>query len=239
MPVKPAIEKPKKLSKSEQAKRISTRLPQFLDAVEPLYINHPLDDICEGNAFRVLVGCIISLRTKDEVTIPACERLFPKYDTPADFLKLSVEQVEQLIYPAGFYKTKARTILEACQVLIDQYDGQVPDTIEELMKLKGVGRKTANLVVGLGHRLPAICVDIHVHRICNRLGVLQTATPDETEFALRYHLPPAYWAKINKLMVLYGRDICRPIGAWCDVCTVTRFCDQVAVKNRKPPTAKR
>jgi endonuclease-3 len=226
----------KKLSKQAQRLAISTRLPAFLDAVEPLFDNHPLDDICEGNPFRVLVGCIISLRTKDEVTIPACQKLFPVADSPEEMVKLSPEALEQLIYPAGFYKTKAKTILDACQVLIDTFNSEVPNTIEALMTLKGVGRKTANLVVGLGHRLPAICVDIHVHRICNRLGVLQTQTPDETEFALRADLPPAYWHKINKLMVLYGREICRPVGPWCDVCTVAQHCEQINVKPRKPPT---
>jgi endonuclease III len=213
-------------------------LPNILEQLEATYSEHPLGDITSGNAFRTLVGCIISLRTKDEVTIPACERLFAVADDPATLAAMPVETLAQYIYPAGFYKTKAQTIHDCCVKLVEEYEGHVPKTIEELLTFKGVGRKTANLVVGLGHHLPAICVDIHVHRMCNRLGALTSNTPDATEFALREHLPVAYWGKINWLMVLHGREVCKPIGARCDVCVVQPFCQQRDVKMRKPPLLK-
>jgi endonuclease-3 len=210
-------------------------LPQVLDILDQQGYPHPLAELTAGNAFRTLVGCIISLRTKDEVTLPACQRLFALADSPQALLDLSLAQVETLIYPAGFYKTKALTLQNACQKILSDFSGQVPQSIEALLTFKGVGRKTANLVVGLGHGLPAICVDIHVHRICNRLGVVTSEDPEATEWALRTHLPVAYWEKINWLMVLHGQRICRPIGAWCDVCAVANLCQQVAVKKRKPP----
>lgn len=210
-------------------------LPLVLERLEAQQYPHPLGDLTSGNPFRTLVGCIISLRTKDEVTLPASQRLFAVADSPEAVAALSVEAIETLIYPAGFYKTKAVTIRDACQKIVDDYNGKVPDTIEALLTFKGVGRKTANLVVGLGHQLPAICVDIHVHRICNRLGVIESPHPDATEFALRENLPQAYWEKINWLMVLHGQQVCRPIGAWCDVCSVSDLCQQVDVKKRKPP----
>jgi endonuclease-3 len=210
-------------------------LPRVLEILETQQYPHPLGDLTSGNAFRTLVGCIISLRTKDEVTLPACQRLFAVADSPEALVDLPLEELEQLIYPAGFYKTKAVTIHDACQKVIDDFQGRVPHTIEELLTFKGVGRKTANLVVGLGHHLPAICVDIHVHRICNRLGVVTSTEPDGTEYALRENLPVAYWEKINWLMVLHGQQVCRPIGAWCDVCSVATLCQQLDVKKRKPP----
>ena len=210
-----------------------------LDVLNAYFPTHPMGDVCGGDPFKVLVGCIISLRTKDEVTIPACQRLFPIAATPSAMAQLPLAQLEQLIYPAGFYKTKAQTILDISALLAQPpYHGQVPNTIEGLLVFKGVGRKTANLVVGLGHRLPAICVDVHVHRIAQRLGWLQTATPDETEMALRERLPLPYWDVINRIMVMHGRDICKPVSPWCDVCPVATSCPQVGVKPRKPPKEK-
>jgi endonuclease III len=226
---------PKPLKPNKNA--LSQTLPQVLSVLDSVYTTHPMGEVCGGDAYKVLVGCIISLRTKDEVTIPACERLFPIASTPSAMLSLTPSQLEQLIYPCGFYKTKALNILEASQVLLDRFNGQVPTTIDELLTLKGVGRKTANLVVGLGHGLPAICVDIHVHRICNRLGVVNTQTPDETEMVLRQGLPQPYWQVINRIMVMHGRDCCKAIGAWCDVCPVRSACAQQGVKPRKPPLA--
>lgn len=210
-------------------------LEAILDILETVYQDHPMGNVTEGDAYKVLVGCIISLRTKDEVTIPACERLFAVAPTPAAMVTLTPEQLERLIYPAGFYRNKAKTIIECSQVILDQFGGQVPKTIDELLTLKGVGRKTANLVVGLGHQLPAICVDSHVHRISNRIGYVKTTTPDETEFALRDKLPVPYWQVINRILVLHGREICKPIGARCDVCPVAHLCLQIDVKKRKPP----
>lgn len=207
----------------------------MLAVLDTVYTHHPMGDVTTGDPYKVLVGCILSLRTKDEVTIPACERLFAVADTPTAMLKLSPLEIEKLIYPCGFYRTKAVTILEASQALLERFNGQTPATIEELLTLKGVGRKTANLVVGLGHNLPAICVDSHVHRIANRMGVVLTQTPDETEMALRACLAVPYWFIINRILVLHGRETCKPIGARCDVCPVASHCPQIAVKKRKPP----
>jgi endonuclease III len=210
-------------------------LPEVLDILDATYDKHPMGDLTAGNAFKTLVSCIISLRTKDEVTIPASERLFAVADTPEAMRRMSQAQMEALIYPAGFYRNKAAQILNACAVICDDFGGVVPNTIEELITLKGVGRKTANLVVGLGHLEPAICVDIHVHRICNRMGAVTSTQPDHTEFALRRGLDVVYWDKINTLMVAHGRECCKPIGARCDVCPVEHLCKQRDVKMRKPP----
>ncbi len=191
------------------------------------------------NPYEVLIGCIISLRTKDEVTIPACQRLFPIAPTPEAMVTLPLKTIQKLIYPAGFYKTKAETIKNISQTLLDDYNGQVPNTIDELITLKGVGRKTANLVVGLGFGLPAICVDTHVHRICNRLGYIRTKTPEDTEMRLRKKLPAELWSIINWVLVRHGQELCKPIGARCDACPVEQHCRKVDVKARKAPkTAK-
>jgi endonuclease-3 len=210
-------------------------LPRILSILDEAYPDHPMGDLTAGQPYLVLVACILSLRTKDEVSIPASQRLFKLAQTPKAMVQLDAETIASTIYPTGFYKTKAVTIIEASQALLDRFDGQVPNTIEALLTLKGVGRKTANLVVGLGHRLPAICVDTHVHRICNRLGYLQTSTPDATEFALRDHLPVPFWQVINRVMVRHGQDCCKPIGPRCDVCPVIADCAQVGVKPRTPP----
>jgi endonuclease III len=210
-------------------------LGAMLEVLDSVYTEHPMGNVTTGVPYKVLMGCILSLRTKDEVTIPACERLFAVADTPETLVQLPVETIERLIYPCGFYKTKAHTLRTVSQTLLEQFNGQTPNTIEALLTLKGVGRKTANLVMSLGHGLPAICVDSHVHRMCNRMGYVQTQTPDETEFALRATLAVPYWNVINRIMVLHGREICKPIGARCDVCPVAAPCLQVEVKKRKPP----
>jgi endonuclease-3 len=183
--------------------------------------------------FRVLVSCLISLRTKDEVTLEASTRLFAKADNPADMLKLSEEEIGRLIYPAGFYKTKAVTITNICRILLDEYEGVVPDEIDELLKLKGVGRKTANLVVVEGYERDAICVDTHVHRIFNRLGYVKTKNPDKTEMELRRILPQKYWIRINEILVSYGREICKPVSPYCSTCRLSEICDKVSVDKRR------
>lgn len=205
---------------------------QVLDILANTYDFHPMGELTRHDPYKVLVACVLSLRTKDEVTMPASERLFAYADTPQKMVKLSAEQVAELIYPVGFYKTKAQSIIEFSQKLLDDFGGDVPKTIEELLTLKGVGRKTANLVVGLGHQLPAICVDVHVHRICNRMGYIQTQTPDESEMRLRDILPDPYWNVINTMMVLHGQQTCRPIGPRCDVCPVEKQCCKIDVKPR-------
>ncbi len=179
--------------------------------------------------FRVLISCILSLRTQDATTAKASHRLFAVADSPQAMLKLSAKKIEKLIYPVGFYKTKAKNILEICRILITSYGGKVPDEIDELLKLKGVGRKTANLVVTLGYSKPGICVDTHVHRISNRWGYIQTTTPEKSEFALRAKLPKQYWIQYNDLLVRFGQHTCRPISPVCSSCPVRKYCDRVGV----------
>jgi len=179
--------------------------------------------------FRVLISTILSLRTQDTTTAKVSKRLFELADNPQDMLKLSVKEIEKVIYPIGFYKTKARTIRYLCRELIDKYKSRVPDDLDELLKLKGVGRKTANLVVTLGYGKAGICVDTHVHRISNRLGYIKTKTPFETEMLLRKKLPKKYWIEYNDLLVSFGQHLCRPISPWCSVCPIESYCDKVGV----------
>lgn len=179
--------------------------------------------------FRILISTLLSLRTKDEVTAAATERLFALAATPEAMVGLPLEEIRKAIYPVGFYRTKAETIHRVCRELIDRFGSRVPETLEELLSLKGVGRKTANLVVALGFGGPGICVDTHVHRISNRLGYVRTKTPEETEFALRKKLPPAYWQRYNTLLVAFGQHTCRPISPLCSTCPLRAFCDRVGV----------
>ena len=181
------------------------------------------------NPFEILISTLLSLRTKDEVTAAATERLFALAATPAQMVGLSEAEIQKAIYPVGFYRNKARTIRHVCRDLIDRFDSAVPGTLEELLTLKGVGRKTANLVVTLGFDRPGICVDTHVHRISNRLGYVRTRNPEETEFALRAKLPPKYWSRYNTLLVAFGRNTCRPISPLCSNCPVAALCDRIGV----------
>jgi len=183
--------------------------------------------------FRVLISTILSLRTQDTTTAKVSKRLFELADNPHDMLKLSVKEIEKVIYPIGFYKTKARTIRYLCRELIDKYKSRVPDDLDELLKLKGVGRKTANLVVTLGYGKAGICVDTHVHRISNRLGYIKTKTPLETEMLLRKKLPKKYWIEYNDLLVSFGQHLCRPISPWCSVCPIESYCDKVGVTKHR------
>ena len=183
--------------------------------------------------FRVLISCILSLRTQDATTARASHRLFAVADSAETMAKLTAKKIEKLIYPVGFYKTKAKNILEICQTIIDRYNGEVPDEIDELLKFKGVGRKTANLVVTLGYQKPGICVDTHVHRISNRWGYVKTKTPEKTEFALRAKLPKQYWIEYNDLLVSFGQHLCRPISPLCSQCPVKKYCKQIDVGVRR------
>lgn len=187
----------------------------------------------EGNPFKVLISCILSLRTQDTTTGPASERLFAIADTPSAMRELDQETIEKAIYPVGFYRNKARQIIDICGALIDLHHGTVPDQINELLTLKGVGRKTANLVVTLGFGKPGICVDTHVHRICNRWGYLSTRTPEDTELALRKKLPPEYWLKINDFLVTYGQNLCRPTSPFCSKCRLIDYCDRRSVDRHR------
>ena len=183
----------------------------------------------ERDPFKVLISCILSLRTKDKVTGEASQRLFELAQTPGAMAKLSVGKIEKAIYPVGFYRVKARTIRDLSEQLLQKYDGRVPDTIEELLQLKGVGRKTANLVVTLGYDKEGICVDTHVHRITNRWGLVRTKTPHQTEFALRATLPVRYWKPLNGYLVAFGQGICRPISPLCSRCQLRPACERVGV----------
>ncbi len=183
--------------------------------------------------FKVLISTVLSARTLDGTTREAVERLFALADNPRDMAALGPERVERAIYPVGFYKTKARNIVELCNQLLERYDGRVPDRIEELVKLKGVGRKTANLVVTLGFGKPGICVDTHVHRISNRLGYVETKTPEQTERALRAKLPKRYWIEYNDLLVSLGQHVCRPLSPRCSDCPIESFCDRRGVERSR------
>ncbi len=186
--------------------------------------------VTEGkDPFRTLVGCLLSLRTRDEVTAAAAERLFARADTPRAMLELPLNMVERLIYPVGFYRVKARVIRDICHELIANFAGQVPRTLEDLLKLKGVGRKTANLVITRAFTRPAICVDTHVHRISNRWGLVKTKSPAQTETALRKVLPRRYWIDYNGILVAFGQTICTPISPWCSRCPVEPYCPRIGV----------
>ncbi len=179
--------------------------------------------------FLTLIGCVLSLRTKDEVTALACERLFAKARSPRTILALAPKILERLIYPVGFYRTKARAIRGICRDLLEKFDGAVPNTIDKLLTLNGVGRKTANLVVTQSFRKPGICVDTHVHRISNRWGLVAGKTPDKTETALREVLPRRFWIDYNPILVAFGQTICQPVSPWCSRCPIERQCPRIGV----------
>ena len=177
-----------------------------------------------NDPYLVLIGCILSLRTNDRTTYPATLRMLELAKTPAQMAKVKVEDLSKAIYPVGFYENKAKQIIELSRQIDEELGGKVPDEIEELCKFKGVGRKTANLVLSQGFNKPAICVDVHVHRIFNRLGYVKTKNPEETEFALREKLPVKYWIDINTLLVTHGQNICKPIKPNCEICPISEFC---------------
>ena len=186
-----------------------------------------------ASAFEILVSTILSLRTKDETTVEASKRIDAVAANPYDMDKLEEEEIQKLIYPVGFYKRKSTQLKKISQILIEKYDGEVPKTLEELLELPGVGRKTANLVLVEGHRLEGLCVDTHVHRISNRLGYIKTKTPDETEFALRDQLPKKYWVNYNEILVAFGQLLCRPISPHCSKCPVAEICKRVGVDKHR------
>ena len=174
--------------------------------------------------YLVLIGCVLSLRTNDKTTYPATLRMLELAKTPNRMKNVSVEDLKNAIYPVGFYENKAKQIIEFSKIIDEEFNGIVPNTIEDLIKFKGVGRKTANLVLAKGYGIPAICVDVHVHRIFNRLGYVNTKTPEETEFALRKKLPQKYWLDINTLMVTHGQNVCKPLKPDCENCPISEFC---------------
>lgn len=187
--------------------------------------------VTNRDAYKILISTMLSLRTKDSTTRDASMRLFEKVGNPKDMLKLSEEEIAKLIYPVGFYRVKAKNILEVSQTIIDDYNGKVPDEIDELLKLRGVGRKVANLVVTEAFDKYGICVDTHVHRISNRFGYVSTKKPEQTEFALRKKLPKKYWRVYNDTLVIYGQNLCKPINPLCNQCSVSKYCDYFKNKN--------
>jgi endonuclease-3 len=184
--------------------------------------------------FTTLISCILSLRTKDEVTDKATIKLFEKYDTPQKIANAKIKDIEELIYPVGFYHTKAKRIKEISQTLLDKYNGKVPDDFNELLKLKGVGRKTANIVMVFGlNKKNYIPVDVHCHRIPNRLGWIKTKTPEETEQKLKKILPQKYWYDFNNLFVQFGQTICVPVSPFCSKCPINKYCKKKEVKTQR------
>jgi len=202
-------------------------LKKELDLGEMPIVSHLAES--ERDPFVILISTLLSLRTKDEVTAEATDRLFALASTPEEMLKVPQAKIARTIYPVGFYRVKAKTIHSTCRELINRFGSKVPDQLDDLLSIKGVGRKTANLVVTLAYGKDGICVDTHVHRISNRLGYVRTKTPDETEFALRARLPRRHWIIYNTLMVAFGRKTCKPISPLCSACPIKPYCARVGV----------
>ncbi len=196
----------------EKAKQPQSEFVKLMDSFKDPYI--------------VLIACILSLRTNDKTTYPATLRMLKLAKTPQEMMAVKQEELEKAIYPVGFYKNKAGQIIELSKILVEKYRGKVPCDIDKLCELRGVGRKTANLVLSEGFNKPAICVDVHVHRIFNRLGYLKTKNPEETEYTLREKLPQKYWIPINSLLVTHGQNICKPIKPLCSKCPIEKYCDK-------------
>ncbi|MBI1909731.1 MAG: endonuclease III [Deltaproteobacteria bacterium] len=209
-------------------KKLEAVLPQWKIPVVGVMAERPGD-----RAFHVLISTIISLRTKDAVTEQASLRLFDQAKTPQEMVRLSRGKIRKLIYPAGFYRTKAKNIIEVCRLLIQRHGGRVPRKMEELLALPGVGRKTANLVITVGYDDYGICVDTHVHRISNRWGYVRTKTPEETEMVLRRQLPKRYWKTYNDILVTFGQNLCHPTSPWCSKCPVESHCPRIGVKRSR------
>ena len=213
---------------------------RFLDTLEQEVMKYrvPVVDLIgvqSRDSYRVLIATILSSRTKDEVTAVASARLFASAPDIGALAALDAAQIRELIFPVGFYKTKAAQLQKTAQALQDRYRGIVPDTLEELMKLPGVGRKTANLVLSVAFEKPAICVDTHVHRIMNIWGYVRTKTPFQTEMALRKKLPKKYWQKVNRVLVAFGQGKCKPVAPHCDTCMLEPDCAQINVVQRTAP----
>jgi len=192
----------------------------------------PLDDLIEvkeNDKFRILIATILSARTKDQVTSIVCRRLFNKVKNFKDLSRLDVSEIEKLIYPVGFYKTKAKHLKELPKIILKEFNGEIPDNMDKLLKLPGVGRKTANLVLATAFDKDAICVDTHVHRISNRLGWVKTKNPGETEIVLMEVLPKEYWKDVNYTLVAHGQRVCSPINPYCSRCKIKKYCKQVGV----------
>jgi len=183
--------------------------------------------------FFVLVSCLLSLRTKDTISLPVSRKLFKVVRGPKELLALPPDDLQKIVYPTGFFRQKARTLRDVSEALLERFDGKVPKTEQELLSLPGVGRKTANLVLGVAFGIPAICVDIHVHRISNRLGLVESKTPEQTEQQLQKLLPKKYWIDFNRLLVIWGQNICTPISPYCSRCALKHLCPRIGVKKHR------
>ncbi|MFH1588489.1 MAG: endonuclease III [Candidatus Diapherotrites archaeon] len=183
--------------------------------------------------FKVLLGGVLSARTKDETTAKACGKLFKKIKKPGDFEKYSIKEIEKLIYPVGFYKTKARNLKKLGKQLTEEFNSKIPNTLKELILLPGAGRKTANLVLAVAFKKQAICVDTHVHKIMNRMGYVKTKNPFETEKELMQKLPKKLWRKTNYLFVAFGQNLCVPISPFCSKCPIEKYCKRINVKKSR------
>lgn len=214
-------------------KKILNGMIDTMNNVKPprLTALRQLHEAENGDPFSILIGTILSARTKDEKTTKVVKQLFSKYKNPQELAKAKLKDVEKIIKPIGFYHVKAKRIIKVAKIIVSKFKGTVPNNLDELIELPGVGRKTANCVLVYAFERPAIPVDIHVHRIANRLGLVKTKTPEETEFALIKKIPKKYWLEINDTFVMYGQNICKPISPLCDVCKIKKFCKYYKTKN--------
>jgi endonuclease-3 len=214
-------------------KNITLSIPRSLKLIKDKVVRFTIPSVTlvshQGDPYQVLISCILSLRTKDKTTIEASKRLFKVAVSPKSMIKLPLKRIEQLIYPVGFYRTKANNILDLSRRIITEFKGKVPGNINDLLSFKGVGRKTANLVLGLGFKIPAICVDTHVHRISNRLGWVKTGTAQETERSLEKIIPRKSWIDLNTILVTFGQNLCVPVSPFCSICNVNNVCKKVGV----------
>jgi len=217
-------------------KRGSQEIEDVYRALAKEFAAHraPVVDLIEtqtGDPFKVLVATILSARTKDETTAAAAQRLFARATNPQELSELTEEELRGLIFPVGFYNAKAHHLKLLPGALEKQFNGEIPQDVDELTKLPGVGRKTANLVVAVAFKKPAVCVDVHVHRIFNRLGYIKTATPLETEMELRRIFPKKFWTTFNSYFVSFGQNTCRPVSPKCGVCPISRYCSHAAASH--------
>ncbi|HSA06643.1 MAG TPA: endonuclease III [Candidatus Gastranaerophilales bacterium] len=202
-------------------------IDKILGILDGYYPPQMMAEIYTGMPYKTLVSCILSLRNRDEITFPIAEKLFEIADTPESIAKMPYEELCRIVKSINYYKTKADNIQRISRILLEEYDGKVPDDIDELLKFRGVGRKTANIVLSVGYLKPAIAVDTHVHRVSNRLGYVKTKTPEETEFELVKKLPKKLWREINRAFVLHGKNTCKPIKPLCNLCPIIDFCNQI------------
>ncbi|HXG74536.1 MAG TPA: endonuclease III [Candidatus Nitrosotenuis sp.] len=213
--------------------RILRGMIQTMNEVRPPRMTalRQLHDVEQGDPFAILIGTILSARTKDENTTRVVRELFSKYKTPQALASAKVKDVERIIKPIGFYHVKSRRIIDVAKIIHTKYGGVVPDNLDALVGLPGVGRKTANCVLVYAFEKPAIPVDVHVHRISNRIGLVKTKTPEETEFELMKKIPKKYWLQINDTFVMYGQNICKPVFPMCHVCKIKKLCSYYKTRN--------